>query len=784
MAYRFIDSLVRALESAAMYNPEAQSAPACVLWPDGDRQWEAVIPRLQTELPQLLKLGDYTPEKRVGPAIWLRCVIAGKAGEVAVPDGFAPILYLPGVSRQDLRNVESCPQSVRPLIELQYRGVIWVQTNSKDWTILAFLKSNQGGLGLDVAQDNETKNAMQMALCRFLDEDIGVLAGKRLDKDYFNTLLTGGDPVRDVLLWLNDDAAFRSARDEGEWKAFVEVCKSRLAFNPDKEGILSGAAKLAAHKGPWRSVWERYCEAPGRYANVPVQIRKCTPPVFGLFQDLAEVEGWPQWNEDEENSLRTELLGLGGLPAHEARKSIFTLERRHRLRRELVWAELGEAPLALALKHLAVLSEATQDALAAGTAEDLVLAYYNSGWRADESVILVLACVEKAQDHDAVTAAIRAVYFPWVEESARYLQNIADRTGYPGGDIAKSRETQYPDDECILFVDGLRLDLAKRVSEMLAAAGYDVEERTVWSALPTVTATGKPAVTPVRKAIAGKDASVDFEPCVAGTGQSLKGGQHLRKMMIAAGWEVLGGTETGSGRGHAWTEFGDIDREGHDRGAKIVKSIDGILSEVFSRVVNLLEAGWKRVRVVTDHGWLLLPGGLPKSELPADLVENKWGRCAALKPGASTKNRLFPWYWNPDQYFVLSDGISCFKKGQEYAHGGLSLQECLGLELMVTEGKPAKKDASAQFAEIAWKGLRCVLSVDGEDPTLTVDIRKQPGDPSSSVVMATKTLKEDGTASLLVEEENLEGTEAAIVLLDAQGHLVAQVETVIGGGNK
>ena len=69
--------------------------------------------------------------------------------------GRVPVLYLPGYSRQDLRAVESCPEPIKLLAELQYRGVIWSQINAKDWTILAYLKSEQGGLGLDVALDNE-----------------------------------------------------------------------------------------------------------------------------------------------------------------------------------------------------------------------------------------------------------------------------------------------------------------------------------------------------------------------------------------------------------------------------------------------------------------------------------------------------------------------------------------------------------------------------------------------------------------------------------------------------
>ena len=219
---RVIDNLLKAVRGAAVFNPDVQVSPACILWPDRDRQWEAVIPRLQNELPELLLLGDYEPDKRIGPAIWLRCVIAGKNEDVVIPGNTPPILYLPGISRQDLRAVESCPEHLKPLAELQYRGIIWSQLNAKDWTILAFLKSDQGGLGLDVAQDNKTKNAMQLALYRLLDEDLNMLRSRHLDKDYFNALLAGGDPVRDLLQWIDQGDAFKAGREQNEWLGFVE----------------------------------------------------------------------------------------------------------------------------------------------------------------------------------------------------------------------------------------------------------------------------------------------------------------------------------------------------------------------------------------------------------------------------------------------------------------------------------------------------------------------------------------------------------------------------------
>ncbi len=138
------------------------------------------------------------------------------------------------------------------------------------------------------------------------------------------------------------------------------------------------------------------------------------------------------------------------------------LEKAHALRRELVWAELGESPLALAAKHLAVVAEVTKTALAAGSVADLQAGYATQGWRADDAVLSALACVDKAADVDAVTAAVRTIYLPWLEESARYLQKLVDGSNYPGGTIASAKAFAAAKGECVLFVDGLRFDAVRR----------------------------------------------------------------------------------------------------------------------------------------------------------------------------------------------------------------------------------------------------------------------------------------------------------------------------------
>jgi hypothetical protein len=782
---QLIDDFIKRIRATGTgYNPDMQVAPACILWPDSECQWEGLIETLLTKLPELLILGEYDPEKRTGPAIWQRCVIAGKTDDLKLPCERLPIIYLPGVGRQDLRAVESIKDKLKPMAELQYRGVIWSQVNSKDWTVLAFLKSDQGGLGLDVAQDNETKNAMLRALEPLLDMDIAALQGKRLDQDFFNTILAG-DYARHLLQWLDQGDTFKSSIGEKKWQAFVEICKSKLAFNPEKDGILSGATRLASHDVQWEPVWERFCEAPKRYANIPNRIRNCKTPTSMDWYNAGKTayDRWPQWNEAQENNLRENLNTLDTMTPSKAREKILELEKDHRLRRDLIWAELGETPLAKALEHLSVLAKTTAKPLVVGTTADLASEYQNTGWQADDAMLQALSCVEKQKDIEVVTKAIRAVYMPWAEESARYLQKIVDENGYPTGQLQNHKGSEYRDGECVLFVDGLRFDAAKRLVSLLKRCGYQIEEKPTWAPLPSVTSTGKPAVTPVQNKICGKVAANDFEPCVTESGQSLKSYQ-LKKLLTDAGWQILDTKLNGNVNGNAWCEFGDIDREGHERGWELAKQLDNILSDIRDRVIQLFALGWKKVRIVTDHGWLLLPGNLPKIELPSAQTETKWGRCAAIKTGAATDERLYPWYWNPNQHFALADGISCFRNGMEYDHGGVSLQECLTLEINVSPGLSHTSHITPEITDVAWKGLRCTVAVDSVFEGLSIDIRTQPGNSSSSVIISTKCLKDNGTASVVIENEDLEGTAATIVIINQKGELVTQIDTIIGGEGK
>jgi len=253
----------------------------------------------------------------------------------------------------------------------------------------------------------------------------------------------------------------------------------------------------------------------------------------------------------------------------------------------------------------------------------------------------------------------------------------------------------------------------------------------------------------------------------------------LRTLLKEQKIQVLGDDGYGDTEGRAWTECGNIDRAGHERGSELPAALDDELATIERRIIDLLDAGWQQVRVVTDHGWLLLPGGLNKTDLLQSLVSFKKGRgrYADLLPDSTTNLPTVAWFWDRNVRIALAPGITCFEAGREYDHGGLSPQEVVVPEIVVTRGSGAAQRLVIQTP--SWRGLRCHITVDGAEG-YTVDIRLKPGDPATSVTKDKKTVPREGAVSLLVPDDNLEGKEAMIVVLDENGNTVTQRKTIIG----
>jgi hypothetical protein len=254
----------------------------------------------------------------------------------------------------------------------------------------------------------------------------------------------------------------------------------------------------------------------------------------------------------------------------------------------------------------------------------------------------------------------------------------------------------------------------------------------------------------------------------------------LRNLLESDGFQVLQGDALGDPAGRAWTEFGAIDRYGHDHGWKIAHHALGELAGLADRIEALLRHGWQQVTVVTDHGWLLLPNGLPKAELKQHLTHTRKGRCAVLKEGAESDQLTVPWHWDHDVTIAVASGIRCYEAGKEYEHGGISPQECVVPLITVTQASTSQ--GQPVFVQsVGWKGLRCTVQLGAPSSGLRVDIRTKAGDPATSLLTVSKPVEADGLVSILVENRDYEGTAVMVVILNAAGAVQAQAATAVGG---
>jgi hypothetical protein len=727
------------------------------------------------------------------------------------------VIYLPGTSREKLRSAEKCPDNLKPIIPLQYNGIFFSKSRSEDWTVEAYFATNENkeGLGLDLKKDNKTLRVLYDCLTILLSKEHSELKNETIDLSFLDSLLVS-DPIKELLIWLNkpkDSNHTIDSQNNAVWKSFVNICLKRFSFNPESNDPQKAVKLMASKNEKWIKIWDRFCESPENYLGVLAHLWKlpdCSHDKLWNSPGTDFFEAYPKWNQLHEDNLRKELFNISELFPKDAMDKIKELEKEHRSRRELIWNKLIMSPLAAALKHLFLAVEACEIQLEGESFEDLEKLYIESGWKVDSGIINAIFEVsqspktknvdivtKKDQDTKAVSAAIRAFYLPWLEKFANRLQKLCKSEGYPAGKLLDVRSNpSYEEGDFVLFVDGLRFDNAKNLSNILTDYGLEVKEEPIWSAIPSITETGKPAVSPVREKFSGTVDNKECKPHIKDTGTQYSG-DSLRSLLKNSGWEYLSLDYEGKEFGKAWCENNKIDHTAHISWQNLIIQLNDILKEIGERVLRLLKKGWKRVIIVTDHGWLLMPGGLPKMTLSQNLTESLGGRVACLKENINrdVTNAIdqYPWHWNSDCYYALANGISCFKEGLSFAHGGLSLQECLTLRLTVTR---TLKDSSTSvtISVVKWTTDRlCTVTVMGDAYGFHADLRVNPKEKNTSVAYRSNELKinkeTDGTektfsTSVKFKDDKLEGEEAFVVIIDEVGEIIDYCSTVLGVINK
>jgi len=754
-----LDALVSRLrEQARRFNPALEAAPVAILWTDEKREWEPVLPQIKAALPELHSLGQYVPDERTGPGVWLRMVADGK-----VSPGETAILYLPGVGngqlRTDLRGLKDDPQ-LAPIAELQFRGCFWRQDNGKDWTLRAFLETKRGGLGLKVAGNQETLQALKVAMGKLLMQNLPVLEGQAIDERFLNELINPA-PDDTVLRWLTAPDAIREEKGEA-WDSFVATTRKTFGVDLAKGPLEATQIILASRSGDAACrLWEKYAAHWQSYPDVYALLSAVSPP--DLFQGA---ERYPRENEADEKRLAEELLKAASMEPVAAVQAVLAEEAKHASRRQTLWAMQGRAPLATALEHLATISKVCLDPMAGGSPAEAASRYADSGWRIDAAAREAMALAQMHDLEKPIYAVLGTLYRRWLEKQAEGFQALVKQGGYPDWSLP-----EVPDGAVVLFVDGLRLDLARELERLFGTDnGLSVTLEAGFTSIPSVTSSGKVWVSPARKLAKGGDGG-GFEPKLQiGKTEGTYTAGKLRKAMESEVYALVDTENPSFAYGKGWAEFpGDIDSDGHNKGLKLARVAREHLDDLAKAIRRLLNAGWKEVWVVTDHGWLLLPGGLPKVELPARLTETKWGRCAILKDAAADHHWLvLPWSFDPAVRVALAPGISAFSIGREYDHGGLSLQESVVPFMRIQRKGPV--GGQPRLVSVTWNTRKTICSISAADSDgLTVCLERL-----GSVIGEEASLDAEEKGRVIFEEvDDLVG-ETISVVLRRDGQKVAE----------
>lgn len=552
-------------------------------------------------------------------------------------------------------------------------------------------------------------------------------------------------------------------------EAWPPSARHRSSFIND--GPTAAADALAKGGGAWDRVWERFCEAPRLYRGVAIRLREIAPRGQGRIE-FGDDPRLPAANAAAEAALLKELKSVGTLAHGDACRKVEGLEAEHSQRRAWVWAQLGESPLAVALAPLARLASLAQAPLGGASADAIAAAYAVDGWRCDKAAIDALAAARSPSDLVIVAGVVRALYGPWLDASARHFQSALSSIASPSTQPTPS----LANDTCTLFVDGLRFDVAGLLQERLEARGAKVRVSHRLAPLPTVTSTAKPLAMPVPDLVQGPGVAEDFAPFMRGTDRPATAAR-LRDELAGRGVEVLSADDTSApAEGRAgWTEVGRFDELGHKLGAELAGRIEVEVERVVDRVLSLLNGGWRRIRIVTDHGWLLLPGGLPKIEMPPSVIETKWARCDAVRGASTPAVPTWSWHWRPGCSIASPPGMGSFRADVEYAHGGVSPQECVVPELVVER---LDEPVRTSIASVVWRGMRCRVVVTGGGADVRVDLRLKWNDATTSLVAEAKAVVDE--VSLAVVDDTHEHQGAAVVLVDKAGNVVDRRATTVG----
>ena len=175
------------------------------------------------------------------------------------------------------------------------------------------------------------------------------------------------------------------------------------------------------------------------------------------------------------------------------------------------------------------------------------------------------------------------------------------------------------------------------------------------------------------------------------------------------------------------------------------------------------------------YGRTLVTGWASIHGFPAGIIGNN----GVLFSDSSEKATQFIQLCNQhDVPIVFLQNITGYMVGKVYEHGGVSVQECVVPQLAISHSASAGTP-NVQIESVKWRGLRCTVHLKDSTTSVLVDLRTKAGDANSSLT-APHNPNTDGSVSLLVEDDDVLGSAAFVVVLSERGTILAQQHTTVG----
>lgn len=193
--------------------------------------------------------------------------------------------------------------------------------------------------------------------------------------------------------------------------------------------------------------------------------------------------------------------------APKALEMLQKLEHEHKVRRNWVWFELGKSPLVDSLNYMVQMATKSLQGYSTASIETIKDYYTTSGYLIDQNMRKALASVKTEKDKNIIKSIIHLFYQPWLENITSKFQKIEQDAS-----IFTSQNAVAETETFVLFVDAFRYELAEEFCRKLANQKLKVTLATGGPAIPSVTPTAKPNVSPIATEVSTLSAITEFRP--------------------------------------------------------------------------------------------------------------------------------------------------------------------------------------------------------------------------------------------------------------------------------